>query len=136
MTKQVRDWNKDMVLGHTARYENSPIYLNPVLDALFYWLQQYKELEWNNENLLSRVHEAESTSATEKERADIAELDRDRNYMWYRRANEKLQAAEAREKKLREAIEETINEALTLDDATAFLNSVLVSLYPKEEEAK
>lgn len=38
-----RDWQKDMELAHTARYEYDIRHLNGVLDALFCWLQEAKE---------------------------------------------------------------------------------------------
>lgn len=145
MTKQgeVRDWHKDMELCQQLNewYEHpwqagqeegtrvieiyeiipdepcnfvaecdSDLTTNFIMEsrqALPYWLQQY---------------------AAEKEQAELW-----REHV--RKTNLELETVEAREKKLREAIEETINEALTLDDAIAFLNSVLASLYPKEEEA-
>lgn len=43
MTQTPRDWQKDMELGHVARYEYDIRHLNNVLDALFYWLQEAKK---------------------------------------------------------------------------------------------
>lgn len=128
MTKQVRNWQKDMELGHTARYENAPIYLNPVLDAYFYWM---------------------SEAATEKERAHKAEQRArvtDAMEATARAAGAALIEAEAREKKLREAIEQAIKEYGEWCDKSAAANVMVEilmhSLEPsyspleKEEEAK
>lgn len=40
-----RDWQKDMEMAHKARYEYDVSHLNNVLDSLFYWLQEAKELQ-------------------------------------------------------------------------------------------
>lgn len=97
--------------------------------CLAYWLQQY---------------------ASEKQRADKAEQERriltqtmlkgDRIITELR---EDLEQAEAREKKLREAIEHCIKEFPQWDSKEIagtlminYMNNVLTILYPKEEEAK
>lgn len=120
----MRDWKKDMELGHTAKYENAPIYLNPVLDAYFYWM---------------------SEAATEKERADKAEQRArvtDAMEATARAAGAALIEAEAREKKLREAIEQAIKEYGEWNDKSAAANvmveilmhAIEPSYYPVEEE--
>lgn len=119
---EVRDWQKDMELGHTARYENAPIYLNPVLDAYFYWM---------------------SEAATEKERADKAEQRArvtDAMEATARAAGAALIEAEAREKKLREAIKEAIDTWESLDDfddpldAVERMIAILQPFYPDKEK--
>lgn len=110
-----RDWHEDKELAHEARNEYKRDYLNPVLDALFYWLEQY------------RVSQEEIAKINIDYYADK------QRFVVQRR---ELEESKAREKKLREAMEETINEALTLEDAITFLNDVLASLYPKEGETQ
>lgn len=133
MTKQVRDWHKDMELVNNYKFSqtlhNEPkfdlawkhLLPEPEILVLEYWLQQY---------------------AAEKERADRFEQ---RN-MVLLGANQMYQVdlAEslAREKKLRETLERILkmtnkSEAYTTEARVyheAF--KTLSSLYPKEEEAK
>lgn len=69
-----RDWQEDVELAHTARYENAPIYLNPVLDALFYWLQQASKLASEQAYAKEQANAWNDKAVVEKERADIAEF--------------------------------------------------------------
>lgn len=140
MTKHVRDWQEDMKMCEKASPEpwrveqleymgnrgmvqetvidgvTSEIYneedarfIAEAREALPYWLQQY---------------------AAEKERADKLQTELSE----YTEANWK---AFEREKKLREAIEEEINCHILLGTYKRAdeLRELLVSLYPKEEEA-
>lgn len=147
--KQVREWQEDMKRVENFKYLQTlvngirPIFHGelssppePVEYALEYWLQQYKELEWNNDNLLSRVHEAESTAAAEKERADQEK----RNHKTVRSMLNNEQVAHSitkdREKKLRDEIDGTIPllESAGLLTRASCLKILLESLYPEEEE--
>lgn len=102
--------------------------------ALPYWLQQ--AVEWK-----ARAYEAEVKAAAEKELANELRDDASR---WEAKAEKlarELAAAEAREKKLREAIEEALSWTLncgeyTMTEVIAILRGVLASLYPEEGEAK
>lgn len=115
MTKQgeVRDWLEDKELAHTARYEYKIEHLNPVLDALFCWLEETKRL----------------CEVNQRKQREILSL------------RARLSAAKEREKKLREAIENALSWTLncgeyTLTEVIAILRGVLASLYPEEGEAK
>ncbi|GIO83492.1 hypothetical protein J25TS5_04240 [Paenibacillus faecis] len=119
MTKQVRDWHKDMnqvsQFMNAMTLHNAPPYedIEPTEVALHYWLQQY---------------------AAEKERADKAEAQIETLERAWRGSKYKLFTAEAREKKLREAVEAMMPGMW--DGMRAHFEVVLASLYPKEEEAK
>lgn len=114
-----RDWHEDKELAHEARNEYKRDYLNPVLDALFYWLEQY------------RVSQEEIAKINIDYYADK------QRFVVQRR---ELEESKASEKKLREAIETAINEKAAwgdpgnaLDVVTRYLADTLASLYPKEE---
>lgn len=71
-----RDWQKDMELAHTARYEYKIEHLNPVLDALFYWLQEAEK--WRREAFRKYPTPEAYDAACEalhkhRERADMTE---------------------------------------------------------------
>lgn len=124
-----RDWQKDMMECEMMRTKVTSF----LPEIGIYWLQQYKELqeecdEWKT---LAESLNGDIRIANE----EIAKINCDyyadkQRFVVQRR---ELEESKAREKKLREAMEETINEALTLEDAITFLNDVLASLYPKEE---
>ncbi|MNW38088.1 hypothetical protein D3C74_151470 [compost metagenome] len=117
--QQVREWHKDMKIVENFKFAQTlvngiqPMFHGqfkmpePIEYALEYWLQHY---------------------AAEKEQTELW-----REHV--RKSNIDLEAAEAREKELREAIKRVIftdGEPYPAD----YLESVLASLYPKEEEAK
>ncbi|GIO42499.1 hypothetical protein [Paenibacillus apis] len=125
MTKQVRDWNKDMKLSAELHAIGSPLELEEIA---IYWMNQY---------------------AAEKERADKAEYEKRMLIQTMLKGDriiaelqEDLQAAEAREKKLRETLEFikgiTTKAPAFSDSAYAHFEAceTLSSLYPKEEEGK
>lgn len=110
-----RDWEKDMELVHHAQYEfisMQPRHLNTLIEALFYWLQQY---------------------AAEKERADKAE-ERAKELL-IQRANEHTERVRMRQ------ILEAIAYAPLFDSSIIELerrriaaDTILSHLYPKEEK--
>lgn len=135
MTKQVRDWNKDMNMiqaylenRHLTDYTEQRLAGEPVANVIYYWLQQY---------------------AAEKERADKlqAELSEYTEANWKAFEREKkLQEqfevlsefhdeALSRESKLREAIELAMKFYGMGESGRVkpLLEGVLASLYPKEE---
>lgn len=109
-----RDWQKDMELLQKPHKEVADVVT--ILDGIApYWHQEAEK--W-------RVEVFRKYPTPDAYDAACKALQKHR---------ERADKAEAREQKLREAMEETINEALTLEDAIIFLNDVLASLYPKEE---
>ncbi len=141
MTKQVRDCKEDMELAHKARYEYNLDYLNKVLDALFHWLSQAAELASEHTYAKKEAIKWNDLAIAEKERADKAEKRLERHINLLEKWNDQLteyeariRDAEAREKKLREAIEDTI-DAFRLDGSNYradTLEQLLASLYPEE----
>ncbi|MNW44599.1 hypothetical protein D3C74_218370 [compost metagenome] len=127
MTKQARDWQEDM--PHCA-HGKTPF--NYCADCHVNQLQ---------ETLVKVKGEA----SAEKERADKAEKRMERHVDLLEKWNDQLtehesriRVAEAREKKLREAIEDTI-DVFRLDGSNYradTLEQLLASLYPEEEEDK
>lgn len=146
-----RDWQKDMELLKSASEEDNHVNA----EIPMYWLQQYAE--WK-----AKAYEAEVKAAAEKERADIAELAYqgiaesavtlgeyqsllDKHSLLskaYRAQRDYLNKLEAREQKLREALETIMEhskqdgESFHLDRCYVEARDVLSSLYPKEEETK
>lgn len=127
MTKQVRDWQEDMEMCEQSKangFSDGLSFLTILPEIGIYWLQQY---------------------AAEKERADKSELSLKNATYLVEHANNRLKAAEAREKKLREEIEwikERSEIALDGDRDDSYglaiaLKSILhksrISLNPKEE---
>ncbi|WP_110930940.1 hypothetical protein [Paenibacillus bouchesdurhonensis] len=109
---EVRDWHKDKELVKEYGNSDMPYNLTEFAKMLPYYLQQY------GVELRGR-----------KRWAAVA-----------KGLNDDLSAAEAREKKLREAIEEAINEKSqwgdaenALDVVTRHLSKTLTSLYPEKE---
>ncbi|MEK5167148.1 hypothetical protein NYE69_33240 [Paenibacillus sp. FSL R5-0527] len=124
MTKQVRDWQKD------KRY----------LDQLNDW-----EIDPDDDDLYKTASYWHREAAAEKERADKAEQRArvtDAMEATARAAGAALIEAEAREKKLREAIEQAIKEYGEWNDKSAAANvmveilmhAIEPSYYPVEEE--
>lgn len=141
-----RDWQKDMEDCEQAlkAYETLGLddHKEPI-EAMKYWLQQYAEVRDDAVQLREKY-------AAEKERADRAEQERrmltqtmlkgDRIITELR---EDLETAEAREQKLREALEHCIKEYPQWDSKEIagtlmvdYMNNILSILYPKEGEAK
>jgi hypothetical protein len=148
-----RDWQKDMELAHSARYEYSLEHLNPVLDALFYWLHRYSTLaiehayakqqtiKWSDEALAEkqRVDKLQEQLKSKTQLLRITDESREDVRNMYKRAaegaaqeQERANRAEAREQKLREGITLYISEDMYRDDAEPFFEELLTSLYPKE----
>lgn len=126
-----RDWKKDMEdctqLSKVNLYEwmstMEPHREKQLIDSLyhmaFHWLQQY---------------------AAEKERGDRAIQERKQFNQVYEMLLKKFKESEAREQKLREAIDKAIREyGLWHDEGSAanvmveILHNAVASLYPKEE---
>lgn len=142
MTKQVRDWQEDMELASRQEFANR--------DMAIHWLGQYAEASnevcyWKGEaesaqrevHLLTMQNEdLKRLYAAENERADQLETHFQDFIKIAERWSEDLCKAEAREKKLREAIEAAIADI----DHEAFrtacngLEDALASLYPDKEE--
>lgn len=130
MTKQgeVRDWQKDIELCT----EVTPmVHKDEFIRMSIYWLQQYAAEKELSDRLMSEL------DASDKE---IYKLQKEYASLDETAANDydKLTATEAREKKLREAIEKAISQSWS-GDMSALLdikNELKASLYPKEEEAK
>lgn len=134
MTKQgeVRDWHKDMELCERMQRNEGWSVRDQIAEQpqmSIYWLQHYAAEKERVDRLESELETA--YNEIEKLQKEYAHLDETA-------ANDydQLTAAEAREKKLREAIERYISEDMYRDDAEPFFEEVLASLYPKEEEAK
>ena len=138
MTKQVRDWNKDMKMFESAfRGEqiNTTMFVRHGPEAGRYWLGQYAEAS-------NEVCFWKGEATTEKERADKAEKRLDWHIDLLEKWNDQLtgyesqlRSAEAREKKLRDAIEEEVKCHILLGTYKRAdeLRELLASLYPKEE---
>lgn len=114
-----RDWQKDnRYLQELSEWE-----LDPDDEDLYkiatHWHQHYAEVRDDAVLLREQLAKINCDYYADKQRFVVQRRE--------------LADLEAREQKLREAMEETINEALTLEDAIIFLNDVLASLYPKEE---
>lgn len=156
MTKQARDWHKDMELVKEYGNSDMPYNLTEFAKMHPYYLQQYAEISDEVRLLLGEA-------TAEKERADELRDDasrweskaeklaqelaaeKEQTELWrehVRKSNIELEAAEAREKKLRETLERIMkmtnkSEAYTTEARVyheAF--KTLAFLYPKEEEAK
>ncbi|MEK3969475.1 hypothetical protein [Paenibacillus sp. FSL H7-0323] len=99
-----RDWQKDMEMAHTARYEYDISHLNNVLDSLFYWLGAYGGLE----------------SAYEKQIVEAGKY------------SERADAAEARVKELESIIKAANdeNDWLISGDADELYGEAISTLYP------
>lgn len=117
MTKQVRDWHKDKEFMN----KKAPLSYND-LGVICYEIAPY----WHEE------------AAAEKDRADKAEQQIESLEREWRRAKYRAFNTEAREKKLREAIEEEVKCHILLGTYKRAdeLRELLASLYPKEVEAK
>ncbi len=138
-----RDWNKDMELCQEHEYlkklcsgwepvshgRSAPV--EDIEEILKYWLQQYATEKERADRLESELETA--YNEVEKLQREYAHLDETS-------ANDydQLTAAEAREKKLREAIEEEVKCHILLGTYKRAdeLRELLASLYPKEEESK
>ncbi|MNO29196.1 hypothetical protein D3C76_191040 [compost metagenome] len=159
---EVRDWNKDMELCERMQRNEGWSVRDQIAEQpqmSIYWLQQYaaeKEradkatdtaAEWickyNGEE--ARFQRQNRELAETKERVDrlhsmIEDMIEDIE-AWKEEAAIQAQLyleTEAREKKLREAIEKAISQSWS-GDMSALLdikNELKASLYPKEEEAK
>ena len=119
MTKQVRDWQEDMEMCEQSKangFSDGLSFLTILPEIGIYWLQEY---------------------AAEKERADKSELSLKNATYLVEHANNRLKAAEAREKKLREAIEKAMDH-LKKDNYNMASYYLELAYYPsdKEEEAK
>lgn len=137
MTKQVRDWNKDMELLQKPHKNVADV--ATILEGVApYWLG--KATEWKAEAYKSEVKYHESLDRTialeikleaEKERADKLQTELSEYTEAYWKAFEQ-------EKKLREAIEQEIKMGIIWGDydRASALEELLASLYPKEEETQ
>ncbi|OMD04716.1 hypothetical protein MKX34_11670 [Paenibacillus sp. FSL R5-0636] len=145
-----RDWQKDMEMAHTARYEHTIIHLNNVLDSLFYWLGAYGGLESAYEKQIAesgkyskradaaeaRVKELENSARFELIRHIRTEADR-KEYL----LAEEIIRLEEREKQLKEESSEAIEglyqiiqrgdlTSLDLDQAEEVYKRFRSTLYP------
>lgn len=126
MTKQVRDWQKDMKRVEDFKYIQT--LCNGIQPRIHGQLSELPEpAEYAPEYLLQQY-------AAEKVRADTL---LGANQMYQVELAESL----GREAKLREAIENALSWALncgeyTVTEVIAILRGVLASLYPEEGEAK
>ncbi|MNO55017.1 hypothetical protein D3C76_455000 [compost metagenome] len=161
MTKQVRDLSLEEIKSYDDSYWLHYLKENTIFDTENIrthkeWLINQVEAEKERgDSLLAMLERVKSDidefrvltgteeAGTVEEQAEafnrVLKAEKEQTELWrehVRKSNIELEAAEAREKKLREAIERYISEDMYRDDAEPFFEEVLASLYPKEEEAK
>ncbi|GIP02084.1 hypothetical protein J28TS4_04910 [Paenibacillus lautus] len=114
-----RDWQKDMELIKVGETSDIPYCISEFKNMLPYYHQQYAALEKEHAYAKQQAIMWNDKAVAEKERAD---------------------KAEAREQKLREAIDKAIREyGLWHDEGSGanvmveILHNAVSSLYPKEE---
>lgn len=105
------------------KYESPEAYDHPIIGELKQQLAAEKE---RADNLKSDYELVKDNFSRLKEERDFWEEARAKH-------KERADKAEAREQKLREAIERYRREGMYNDAADTFFEGVLASLYPKEE---
>jgi hypothetical protein len=127
-----RDWQKDMELLNQCGDSYMPYKETEFSAMLPYWLQQYAAEKERADKLEMSLEATEGLTRAETKRADGW-----REHV--RKLNIWLEYAEAREQKLREAIEEALRDATKWENPYEGYNDLqklLDSLYQKEGETK
>jgi len=126
MSRDPRDWQADMESAHTARHEGRVgiVDFNNILDALFYWIQQAKQLQKDKADLL--IQKYADANNYQVQAVEIGEL------------KKQLEKAEEREQKLKEELEDTkryLSEGLlTTEECCEVIDNFLAPLYPLNRE--